>query len=244
MQLASRLRDTTLGDLLAKLYRDGATGVLELIESHGRHAIHVRRGFVQAVESEGASARIGDVAVRSHVAARAAVEKASMQARVRKLRLGQAMVAQRVISPPQLDELLRRQRHERLEHLYAITDAELRFRVSRPLPPGATEQAPLLPGEVFHGRPRRNRRNATSSPPPRPASNAARVSAPSARAGHLTTLGLGVDASPGDVRSAFRRQVLLLHPDRSAATGAAPHADASRAFLAVVEAYRALTADA
>ena len=92
MQLSSRLRDTTLGDLLALMHRNNASGVLELLESRSRHAIHLRRGYVQAVESECATLRLGDVATRRWGIGRISVERARMYAHSKGIKIGQALV--------------------------------------------------------------------------------------------------------------------------------------------------------
>jgi hypothetical protein len=242
MQLASRLRETTLGDLLATLHRAGANGVLELIEPHARHAIHLRRGFVQAVESDAAAVRLGDVVMRARGVARPVVERARLIAHARRIRIGQALVRERVITPLDLDEMLAVQRRERLERLYALADAEVRFRVARPLPAGASEQTPLSPRDVFHGRPRRRARAGNDArdttgyvPFARP-----RATPADPRAPWLAVLGLASGATPEQIRAAYKRMVLALHPDRAPETSEADRAARARKLVAVVEAYRKL----
>ncbi|UOG74494.1 J domain-containing protein [Hymenobacter tibetensis] len=51
---------------------------------------------------------------------------------------------------------------------------------------------------------------------------------------HYAILGISEQASPNDIRRAYRRLVLLTHPDRT------PDPDAHQRFLAVNEAYEAL----
>ncbi len=256
MQLVSRLGQTTLGDLLAELHRAGASGVLELIEPHARHAIHLRRGFVQAVESDAVASRLGDVAARFAGVSRPIVERARMFAHQRGLRIGQALVATHAIRPGALDDLLAAQQRERLERLYDVSEAEVRFRVARPLPAGASEQTPLPPREMFHGRPRKFDRDAPTRPafraPPRPRQDAASApppaSPPSVRhvapiAGAHRVLGVGPDADSKTLRAAFKRLVLELHPDRAPEASADEKATRGKKLMAVVEAYRSLRVD-
>jgi hypothetical protein len=235
MQLASRLSQTTLGDLLASLYRAGASGVLELIEPHARHAIHLRRGCVQAVESGTAAARLGDLAARTKRISRPELERARFVAMTRGLRIGQAMVATNLLSPLQLDELLTLQRRERLERLFTLGDAHVRFRVARPLPPGASEQLPLGARDVFHGRPRRRGESERSA---RSRTSTHEQSRPFALA--FAELGVRPDATFDQARSAFRKRVFELHPDRAVDATETERAQRARKLASVIDAYRTI----
>jgi hypothetical protein len=257
MQIASRLRDTTLGDLLAQLHRARATGVLELIEPRARHAIHLRRGFVQAVESERAALRLGDIATRLWGVARPAVERARMFAQGRGLRIGHALVATQVIGAGQLDALLAEQQRARLDMLYALDDAELRFRVARPLPRGAAEQSPLEAKDTFFGRPRKrprasreDEREARQTPPARGAAHRSASTSAGGRArttvsrfaNEYATLGLDPSADERAVRDAYRALVLALHPDRAQEASDEERQARARRLVAVVRAYKTLSA--
>ena len=253
MQLSSRLRDTTLGDLLALMHRNNASGVLELLESRSRHAIHLRRGYVQAVESECATLRLGDVATRRWGIGRISVERARMYAHSKGIKIGQALVALHVIEANQLDALLAEQQRARLEMLYGLRDAELRFRVSRPLPFGAAEQNPLGVRDTFYGRPRKHARSAsTSSPPPAPPrshpgtthstthTTYARVSShPFAK--EYAELGVSLDADATMIRKSFRELVLHLHPDRAQQLSAQEREIRAQRLVSVIRAYRTVS---
>ncbi len=249
MQLSSRLRDTTLGDLLALMHRNNASGVLELLESRSRHAIHLRRGYVQAVESECATLRLGDVATRRWGIGRISVERARMYAHSKGIKIGQALVALRVIEANQLDALLAEQQRARLEMLYGLRDAELRFRVSRPLPLGAAEQNPLGVRDTFYGRPRKQARSASaSSPPPTPPrshttathTTYARVSShPFAK--EYAELGVSLDADATMIRKSFRELVLHLHPDRAQQLSAQEREIRAQRLVSVIRAYRTVS---
>lgn len=245
MQIASRLRDTTLGDLLAQLHRENATGVLELIEPHARHAIHLRRGFVHAVESESARLRLGDVAARTWGVGRTLVERARMYAHAKGLRIGHALVATRAIAANQLDALLAEQQRARLEMLYDLRDAELRFRVARPLPNGAAEQVPLEARDVYYGRPRKQPRESCASEPPsarKPRVSRAHAYHPMAR--EYALLGVSPDSDERVVRDAYRALVLDLHPDRAHGLSDEERERRARKLVDVVRAYKAVTAAA
>jgi hypothetical protein len=245
MKIASRLRDTTLGDLLAQLHRENATGVLELIEPHARHAIHLRRGFVHAVESESSMLRLGDVAARTWGVGRTLVERARMYAHAKGLRIGHALVVTRAIDASQLDALLAEQQRARLDMLYNLRDAELRFRVARPLPNGAAEQVPLEARDVYFGRPRKRSREARASeaPPARkPKVSRAHAYHPMAR--EYALLGLSPESDERAVRDAYRSLVLALHPDRAHGLSDEERDRRAKKLVEVVRAYKALTAAA
>ncbi|MDB4929586.1 MAG: hypothetical protein JWM10_2070, partial [Myxococcaceae bacterium] len=134
MTLPSRLGETTLGDLLAALRRARATGTLELVEPARVHHVHLRAGAVQAVESDADARRFGDLAVAAGLATRTAVEGAWGVGRARGFRIGQSLVWRRVVSPSARDRVLDAQRLARLDSLYGVGDAALRFRSARALP--------------------------------------------------------------------------------------------------------------
>jgi DnaJ-domain-containing protein 1 len=223
MQLPARLRDATLGDLLAQLYRARASGVLELDEGARAHAIHLRGGLVHAVE--GAAPRFGDLTATLGVAERAAIERAWRTARDAG-RIGQCLIAARIISHHHRDRVLDEQRARRLDALFLLLDAGVRFRAARALPPGAAEQSPMLPSRVLRGRPRGRERGARAVVSP-------------ARAEALAALGLPYDADPETARRRFRALVMELHPDRG---GTAPRSeDRERRLRAVLDAWRTLS---
>ena len=223
MTLPSRLGDTTLGDLLADLRRAHATGTLELVEAAQVHRVHLRAGAVQAVESSADARRFGDLAVAAGLASRSAVEGAWGVGRDRGFRIGQSLVWRRVVSSAARDRVLDAQRLARLDSLFRVGDAALRFRSARALPEGTAEQAPLGATETFHGRPRRRDHGRSAADP-------ARVEA-------LAALGFERDPGAAALRRRFQELVLALHPDRH------PHDD-SRARVdrlrAVIAAYRLL----
>ncbi len=228
MFLPQRLRDTTLGDLLAALHRGYASGVLELVEPRGRHAVHLRRGLVQAVETAPAAWRLGDLLAAAGLCPRDTVERASREARARDQRIGHRLVAERAVSHAQRDEALAAQRRRRLEALFALIDAELRFHPARPLPPGVAEQAPMSARETFHQRARRRDRGGRAAPTTGP------------RAAALGVLGLGAEATLAEVRQRYRERVRALHPDLAPTATEAERARRVAELRAVLDAYRAL----
>lgn len=222
MLVPSQLRATTLGDVLASLFRARASGVLELVADGRDHAIHLRGGLVHAVEGD--ATRFGDVCAELRVAGRDAIERA-WRGRHAAHRIGQCLVSARVLSLPERDRVLEAQRARRLEALFAMPDAAVRFRAARALPAGAAEQPPMVPSRVFRGRPRTRDRG--------------RLAVDPARAAALGDLGLAPDATFADARQRFRSLVVELHPDRC---GDLPRGPAPEQRLrAVLDAWRALS---
>lgn len=221
MTLPSQLGETTLGDLLASLRRANATGTLEVIEAGRTHHVHLRGGAVQAVESPSDPRRFGDLAIAVGAADRATIETAWAEGRQRGFRIGQALVWRRVVSTSTRDRVLDAQRLTRLESLYRVGSAALRFRSARALPLGAAEQAPLLASETFHGRPRRRDGGAVDP----------------TRAEALAVLGFEHDPGAVALRRRFEELVLALHPDRHAGDDTKARAERLRAVIA---AYRLL----
>lgn len=175
MQLPGRLDSTTLGDLLGKLYRGSATGVLELFEiaatagtRHGRsHRIHLLSGLVAGVETDLSITPIGELLVRQGKLDPRAVDAMLYRMAIGDPRpAGAILVSMGAVASDALVAGLRAQLSARMEAIYkSLTDARVTFRTSRPLPKDALRIGPLMPRDFLHGR-RRKRDIAPSARAP------------------------------------------------------------------------------
>lgn len=195
-----RLRDTTLGDVLGACHRARLDGSLELDDGTRRRVLHLRGGQVCAVEGEPPS--FGELASARGLVAPDAIEH-TLRARPSPQRIGQRLVAARLLSTRARDALVQEQRALRLDALFGLEDAAITLGAMRPLPAGAAELPPMLPSRVLAGRPRRRAR--------------VTVGADASRREALALLGLEPDASFAAIRERYRALVLALHPDRGAA---------------------------
>lgn len=195
-----RLRDTTLGDVLGACHRARLDGSLELDDGTRRRVLHLRCGQVCAVEGEPPS--FGELASARGLVEPDAIEH-TLRARPSPQRIGQRLVAARLLSTRARDALVQEQRALRLDALFGLEDAAITLSAMRPLPAGAAELPPMLPSRVLAGRPRRRARIAVSVDP--------------SRREALAVLGLGPDATASAIRERYRSLVLALHPDRDAA---------------------------
>jgi hypothetical protein len=258
MKLPGRLRATTLGDLFGSLYRDEVTGVLELIEIGGScsgrsHRIHLGAGSVQRVEAQGrglldilleqralSGAALRDLATtvgRGAGRPRAPARDAVGAADARDAELARRLVARGTVPPNLVAAAVRTQMRERLEALFTIPDAEIRFRVAC-RPPLTEETVPLGPAEFLHGRARsRDRRPCSAG-----AAEHIRRRRPSTRDRALVTLGLDPHAGPDAVRDAFRALAARLHPDRFPTADEAERVRLIRRFAEISAAYHSLVA--
>ncbi|HEY6724992.1 MAG TPA: J domain-containing protein [Polyangiaceae bacterium] len=238
MQLPGNLRSTTLGDLLGALHRSGLSGVLELVEDQGvragrQHRVHLAQGLVERVETELPVARLGEILVHQGFLSRPSVDRIAADAqRLGAGLFGQLLLRERAITRDVLSAALRHQLRRRLETLFALKSAAVRFRVPRPSGHAATG-IPLSPREFLHGRPRRDRR--PEKPPER---TAPRVAPAQARA--LDTLGLPAHATLDAVRQAFRMQALRIHPDRHPTASPPERQRLLRRFAELSAAYHSL----
>src|SRR5215471_18393002 len=115
MHLPVRLRSTTLGDLLGTLHRAGATGTLELAEVRGRvHRVHMLRGYVAAVELDGASASLAEMLRRSEAVDEDTLRRSLLRAMASRRLHGEVLVREFHISPQVVDDALRAQLMNRL----------------------------------------------------------------------------------------------------------------------------------
>lgn len=240
MILPGRLKLSTLGDVLGALYREGATGVLELTEERGItagrvHRVHVVAGLVAHVESEIATARLGGLLSRLGLVTDRDLVRLSERLRDEPDRLsGELLVEDGVIGRHHLERALRIQRRERLERLYLLRDARLAFRVARGQSDAPVEE-PLDPQEFLHGRPRARDRDDTI--PSIPVFDRDPV-----RARALATLGLADGADRATVQRAFRRLAAEFHPDRFPAASTEDRASLMRRFAEFTAAYHSLVA--
>jgi hypothetical protein len=219
MQLPGRLARTTVGDLLGRIYRAGATGALELSltmpQAH-KHRIHVNRGLVIAVELGLVTPcdRLGEILVREGLATTEAVARALARQELMGSaapRHGEVLVRLGEIQPEVRDAALRKQARARLDALFALVDGrdgEIRFHVG----PAATPvvpvmPAPLLPRDFLHGRRRSRVTKREASGPPRAQLTFDRLRA-------MRLLGVQTDADEAAIRRAFRSAALRVHPDR------------------------------
>ena len=205
MRLPGRLQGTTLGDVLGALHRAGATGVLELIDPTGQsHRIGLEGGLI----------------------ARAA-QAASLPT-------GKHLVERQVVSAQQISRALHEQARRRLERLFRLSDAALRFHVPRPRRRDVTEPPPLTAPEFLYGRPRAR---GAGGGGPRESATAVRSSGP------WRVLGLPRGAGQEEVRRAFRRLAAEFHPDRFPRASEAERRALSRRLTELTTAYHQLLAN-
>jgi DnaJ-domain-containing protein 1 len=213
VKLPGRLSATTLGDILGALYRERASGVLELVEERGpnagrSHSIHLSSGLVEHVETGLSVPRLGELLVREGLVGFDALRRL-----VRRLmfeperRAGQILIEEGAATIDLVAAGLRRQRLSRLEALFQLRDALVRFHVPRPASAGAGDP-PLTAPEFLHNRPRARSRAAPRGGRPLAAPNEER------RLSAYRALGLPVNADAEAVRHAFRRLAAAVHPDR------------------------------
>jgi hypothetical protein len=224
MHLPGRLSSSTLGDLLGSLHRARTTGQLELREVRGPagrsvpgrvHRVHLHAGLVAAVDTGLSVPRLGEILRREGLAQGDVLRRllASIEAGDR--RAAGEILESAGLSVEAVRAGLSAQLKDRIEALFAIEEAVLRFHAARPLSQARRPQ-PLGPAEFLHGRPRaRDRGRAKPPPPPRePPHDPPRLLADDAREHARRLLGIPRGAGLGDVRRAFRRLASVLHPDR------------------------------
>jgi DnaJ-domain-containing protein 1 len=219
MQLPGRLAKTTVGDLLGRIYRAGASGALELSlttpQAH-KHRIHVNRGLVIAVELGlvAPSDRLGEILVREGLATTEAIARALARQELlgsAAPRHGEMLVRLGEIAPEIRDAALRKQARARLDALYALVDGrdgEIRFHVGpAAMPAVPVMPAPLLPRDFLHGRRRARVTKREAAAAPRNQLTFDRLRA-------MRLLGVNTDADEAAIRRAFRTAAARVHPDR------------------------------
>jgi DnaJ-domain-containing protein 1 len=234
MNLPGRLRSTTLGDLLGQLHRGRVNGILELVEASGSaagraHRVFLDGGLVDGVETSLPAPRLGEILSREGLLSRDGLGRLS-----RRLisepgkRAGEILVEERLLSGEAVLSGLRRQLRLRLDALFRLPEALVRFHVR---PPRRSDSArPLEPSEFLHDRPRARQK----------ARNAASSELAPGTVQALAVLGLAPGAAPAHVQRAFRRLAAATHPDRHPHAAADERARLLRRFAELSAAYHTL----
>jgi DnaJ-domain-containing protein 1 len=242
MQLPGRLRLTTLGDALGALYREAASGVLELTDDRGStHRVYMAQGMITDVETDLCRQRLGDVlAGQGFLGARGLARLARRLIEAPRHRTGEILIEEGLASADLVSAGLRRQLRQKLEALFRLSDAQMTFRVPRPhLDP----RTPLSAGEFLHGRPRKRLRASAAAPRSQRASSASeppRAAEPGSRSRAYAVLGLLPGADRATIQRAFRHLARTLHPDRHPNASPPERARLLSRFAELSAAYHAL----
>ncbi len=241
MKLPGRLGPTTLGDVLGALHRGAASGVLELVESHGTnsgrvHRVHLSGGLVQHVQSNLPVPRVGDLLQDRGFLTPAARSKfvcALMGAEAG--RAGELLTRHAGVSGIAVGAALRRQLQLKLSALFELQDLQLRFRVAQRPPREPLAEIPLSPREFLHGRRRARDDRPKQARRPKRAYDGRRSQA-------LRVLGLTDAATAADVQRAFRKLARDVHPDRHPDADSRQRVELLRQFSELSAAYHQLCA--
>ena len=216
MQLPGRQRMTTLGDLLGALHRACASGTLELVEVDGvragrSHRVYFDAGLIEDVDTSLNHPRLGEILARDgllSVSALARVARRLLEQPGK--RVGEVLVEEGLGTADLVAAALRRQRASRLEALYSLTEALIRFHVPRPR--SGFRPTPLSTREFLFGRPRARARERFTFGAGSRGDSSRKPGDPKLAA--YRELGLAPGAAARDVQRAFRKLAAELHPDR------------------------------
>jgi hypothetical protein len=248
MQLPGRLRLTTLGDLLGALHRACASGTLELVEVEGAragrsHRVFFDAGLIEDVDTSLSHPRLGEILAREgllSMSALACVARRLIEHPSK--RVGEILVEEGLGTADVVAAALRRQQKSRLDALYGLSEALIRFHVPRPR--SGFRSTPLSPREFLHGRPRaradfsaRVAERFSARFGGRP--EAARGSDGPRHAAYRA-LGVPATASAKDVQRAFRKLAAEQHPDRFPNASAGEKAQLLSRFAQLSAAYHLL----
>src|SRR5262249_20294945 len=152
---------------------------------------------------------LGELLLSRGCVDREVLDRATRAARKAQKLIGEALLDEGSVDVATIDGAMAAQTAERLDALYGLTRASLRFLVAAvgaqkpPIPLRAALAAPQLHPAVFlYGRPRARHRE--------------RMVALDARRDALRTLGLASGATSDEIRRAFKKLAMELHPDRAA----------------------------
>lgn len=236
-----------------------------------RHRIELRQGLITAVDTGLPVPPLGEILRReglvgSTVLAWLVRRLGSGDDRAS----GEILIGDGFARPEVVRAGLKKQLQERVEALFTLEEAGVTFHTARPPRRVAARVDPLPASEFLHGRPRRRDRVPPSSEPgsgsgspssrgdrggpsSAPPSSAPSSSAPSgSRAGEARSLdprdharrllGISDQANIAEVRRAFRKIAVALHPDRFEAAPAEVQQRHIERFARISAAYHLLVA--
>jgi hypothetical protein len=235
-----------------------------------RHKIHLASGLVSGVETSLPAPPLGELLRREGFLGDPAFRALLRRLGDGDQRpSGEILVAERLVDPATVEAALRVQLRMKLDRLFELDDATVAFHTARPSKLASRRIHPLEPHDFLAGRPRqrdlvpaseiRHRRPPARSArfypgapkaeeerrtePPR-ASSSSRFPYPitDARRRALQKLGLSETAGEDEVRRAFRKLAIELHPDRHATAPAATRDRNAARFAEVSAAYHVLVA--
>lgn len=234
MNLPGRLQATTLGDLIGTLHRAQVSGVLELEEpglGARVHRVYFDRGLVDRVETSLPGPRIGEVLSSSGALSRDELLQLSRRLAAEPQRRAGEILSE-LIDAGALASGLRRQLRLRLEALFDLSDAHVRFHVRGPRSELTDAPLPLHPADFLRGRPRaRERAGALDG---RAAERA------QARRRAWAVLGVPAGADAQAVQRAFRRLAAEAHPDRHPQASPEQRSQLLKRFAELSSAYHTL----
>lgn len=208
------------------------TGTLELLQSSAAgartHRLHLVQGLLADIEAGSLPVpRLGELLVARGLLNAAAARELALREPPEPV--AEWLSRRHCVAVAALQAALREQRALRLEALYAVDEAALRFRPPRP-ERRRLRVPPLTPREFLHGRPRKRARGSRGLESARPIA--------AQRAYDL--LGLTPPADPEQLRQAFRRLALGCHPDRFGSASPSEQARMRERFARLSAAYHLL----
>jgi hypothetical protein len=189
--------------------------------------VHVARGAVVAVEIDGAAPSLAEM-LRSDGADDEVLRRSLLRAMSSRRLHGEVLVDEFRFPPGAVRSALRKQLVARLAVLERIADARVTFRVTVPAPRGALRDAPLGPSDFLKGRRRARPR---TGPQERDGETFARG-----------LLGVASDADASEIKRAYRRLALTVHPDLHPEATEEQRRDLAVRFAEITDAYRMLVA--
>lgn len=213
--------------------RQRVSGTLELFEDNSLcHRIHLWEGLVSHVETAG-------VPLGQHLRqlpSMDALRSAEIVRRLSKLPaslLGCELVELGLVTRAELQLALAGQARQRLDSLFLLKDARIRF---RPLAFRVQPRAQLRAQDFLRGRPRRRdlREPRTAEAEPGLSSVHRR------RTEALALLGLTGNVGRAEITAAFRRRAARVHPDRNVAAGGSEAQQCGAEFARLSAAYHTL----
>jgi CheY-like chemotaxis protein/curved DNA-binding protein CbpA len=149
LTIAGDLSETPLPRILHNLYSLRATGLLHIERESVKKVIYIKNGYPIFARSNLVKEFLGQILIRNNILTPDQLEKSLAFAKETGQRHGMALIEMELVTPQQINEVLKNQVTDKLLEIFSWTDGQYRFIQAREFKQGVTS-IDLSPANLIH----------------------------------------------------------------------------------------------